>query len=192
MNTPTIPDLVTFRELHGKWTSAGRAAIVDLINARHRVRMNEAINERDVARDDLKQVEESRVVNGRLYERALSERDAALAEIERLKLDIGIFNGRLIERTEALLAKQREYLDRARAAERRELRADSTLANLIPELRKMSEILVLISGRRIGTQADRKRWKTLGTRLANYATAIAAELEARGRAALAAAKAAGL
>lgn len=126
------------------------------------------------------------------YDRMQAERDAALAEVERLKLDNAILNGRLIERTEALLAKQREYLDRARAAERRELRADTTLANLLPDLRQMSAILVLMSGRRIGTQADRKRWKTLGTRLANYANAIAAELEARGRAALAAAKAAGL
>lgn len=118
------------------------------------------------------------------YNQMQNERDAALAEVERLKLDNAILNGRLIERTEALLAKQREYLDRARAAERREKRTENILRNLLPELRRLSEIFSLMSGRRIGTQADRKRWKTLGTRLSNYAEALTAEMATRFRAAL--------
>jgi chromosome segregation ATPase len=50
-------------------------------------------------------------------ERLQPDLDNAHQTIAKLQLDIGILNGRLIERTEAMGERQREYLDRARKAE---------------------------------------------------------------------------
>jgi hypothetical protein len=205
MSTPTIPDLVTFRELHGKWTSAGRAAIVDLINARHRVRMIEAINGRanlEFALDRQQPWNEkaqelldagrwaghtliegcvTELAETRAYRDQLeadlnartSERDAALAEVERLKLDNGILNGRLIERTDCLLTRQRESLDEAR-------KARSIARRALEYIDSLADLLTQLSKDRRYTSKDREAVAKCADRVRENANVIRSDLAAAG------------
>lgn len=92
----TIPDLV-----QANVTCA--LPLARLVNTLHRERVGGLTAERNAYAAKI--------------ERLQPELDNAHQTIAKLQLDVGILNGRLIERTEAMLAKQAELLDRARKAE---------------------------------------------------------------------------
>lgn len=62
------------------------------------------------------------------YEEKVRQLEARMLELkqenDRLRGDIGVMNGRLLERTETMLERQKELLDRARRAEARVKRLD--------------------------------------------------------------------
>lgn len=100
-----------------------------------------------------------------------SERDAARAEIERLKLDIGILNGRLIERTQTMLARQRESLDEARKARSVASKALDLLGHIIEVFRNAAD------DRRVQI-SERRSYGAAASRLENAVTPLRDELNA--------------
>jgi chromosome segregation ATPase len=96
MNTTDIPDLV-------QATETCALSLAQKVNQLHRERVANLIAERNTYAAKI--------------ERLQPELDNAHQAIAKLQLDVGILNGRLIERTEGMGERQREYLDRARKAE---------------------------------------------------------------------------
>ena len=91
------------------------------------------------------------------------------AENERLKLDVGILNGRLIERTEAMGGRQREYLDRARKAESVAREAVSLLEDMAAAFEDTSSASRVVYSERVKSAEIaanmRKRIKPMRDRL---------------------------
>lgn len=128
-----IPDLVSA----GDPKIYGPAFILERINQRHRQRVAEITSQRDGAADEglrlrglldtkADEIERLRADRDRILaqsncygakiERLQPELDTAHQTIAKLQLDVGILNGRLIERTEAMLERQREEIQRTRQA----------------------------------------------------------------------------
>lgn len=109
-----IPDLVS----PSMMTIIDSAQVIaDKINCRHRERMADVLFSLTEARSERDHLQAERNAYAEKIERLQPELDNAHQTIAKLQLDVGILNGRLIERTEAMGERQREYLDPARSAE---------------------------------------------------------------------------
>jgi len=116
-----LPDLVSPSDIT---TIDSAHDIADRINRRYRERfvglsaeLAEQRRLKEHVRIDRDRVLAERNTYASKIERVLPVLDEAHQTIAKLQLDVGILNGRLIERTEAMGERQREYLDRARKAE---------------------------------------------------------------------------
>lgn len=144
MNTTDIPDiyfpdLVSSTDRRTKRLAAALGpSLIHDVNRRYHERMAEFVEERRRMRADHEAVRRQANSFEDDFEKLRQERNKARAErntyaakierlqpeldnahqtIAKLQLDVGILNGRLIERTDAMGERQREYMDRARKAE---------------------------------------------------------------------------
>lgn len=165
MSTLFVSNLVTRADLLACSSPTDRERIAAEINARHRAHMVQLF---ESCQKDIYQL-----ASGQTHEKALNERDDALAEVERLKLDNAILNGRLIERTDCMLTRQRESLDEARKARsiaRRALEYIDSLADLFTQLSKD----------RRHTSKDREAVAKCADRVRENADVIRSDLAAAG------------